>query len=215
MRNLSIGLLALATLLLACRLASAVTPPGEPERTAQPTRRVIKRLPSATPAAGLTMLEAWQRAEPEVKAWTPDAQLGGKWHCQGQLTENGRCNDWYGLVGSLSRQETGDLHVRNGEVEFEPLDTHNSVVEAVLSTAFVPEGFLDSPAVVQRARAWLAAEGLTEADIQDLTIQSDRNALASCELSSGTAVYILKTRQPAGQICLDPYSGSVVFYNLR
>ncbi len=214
MRKISSLIIIIALLLLSCRLASAVGPAGAPETTAAPTRTIIQ-LPAATPVEGLTMLEAWQRAEPEAQAWAPDAQLGGKWHCQGQLAEDGRCNGWAGFVGSLAQQEMAELHVRNDEVEFEPLDTHKSVVDAVLATAFVPADFLDSPAVMQRARAWLAAEGLNEAGIHNLGIQSDHNALTSCDLASGTAVYILKTRQPAGQICLDPYSGSVVYDNLR
>jgi hypothetical protein len=216
MKNVTISLVILAGLLLACKLTS-VMPAADAEEAAAPATRVIKRLPTATPAGGLTIQEAWQRAKPEAQAWAPDARLGVKWLCQGVLTEDGRCNGWSGLVGSTSRQEVAELDVTgNGEVEFEPIVTHPTVVEEVLVAPFTPEEFLDSPAIMQRARAWLAAEGLHEEKtrIEGLALKSHRDDLEYCELSSATAVYILQIRRPSGRLCLDPYSGSVIFNNM-
>jgi hypothetical protein len=216
MKKVTISLIALAGVLLACNLTSAVMPTADAREAASSTR-VIKQLPTATPVGGLTILEAWQRAKPQAQAWAPDARLGVKWFCQGVLTQEGRCNGWSGLVGSASHQAVAELDViRDGEVEFEPIVTHPSVVEEVLVAPFTPEEFLDSPAIMQRARAWLAAEGLHEEKtyIKGLALKSHRDSLEYCQLSSATAVYILETRRPSGKLCLDPYSGSVIFSNM-
>jgi hypothetical protein len=163
------------------------------------------------------MKEAWLKSKPEVRAWAADAQVGVNWECQGALTEDGYCNHWRGRVGSASRQEMGELRVTKGEVKFRPLDTHKNIVEEVLAAPFDPEEFLDSPAVVQRALAWLAAEGLIEerTRIEGISLRSHLNELEACGLSSGPAIYMLWTDNPSGRLCLDPYSGSVVFDDMR
>jgi len=115
------------------------------------------------------------------------------------------------------RQEAANLHIRKGEVEFEPINTHKNVIKSALDTPFDPEQFLDSPAVVQRAMAWMAAQGLAEekTHVDNIALRSERNELEACGLSSGAAVYMVWTYKPSGRLCLDPFSGSVIFDDLR
>jgi len=203
-------------LLISCRLMSPAEPTRIPASPAS-TPRPVKELPTPSSQTHLSMKEAWLMGKPEVLAWAADAQIGVEWECEGRLTEDGYCNNWRGLIGSEMRQEAAELRVRHGEVEFDPLNTHKNIIRDTLSAPFTPDEFLDSPAIVQRAMAWMAAQGLAEekTSIDGMSVKAHHSSLEACGLSSGTAVYVVWTDRPSGRLCLDPYSGSVIFDDLR
>jgi len=81
------------TFLLACRIFSN---PAIAEK--KPVVIPVARAASSTTAEGSTLLEAWQRAEPDIQKWASDAQPSGRFICQGTApSREGRCVEWNGM----------------------------------------------------------------------------------------------------------------------
>ncbi len=178
-----------------------------------------KQRPRPTPTSyeSLTMKEAWKLAEPEVKAWAPDARMGMVLKCEGVMDNNGRCNHWYGNLGSASQQEMAQLDIQGKGVTFEPVDGAMPVmVNPILDNAFDVEPLLDTPEAIERAMAWLEAEGLRQdrTRVRVLSLKSTSGALEACQVSSAP-IYRISFFYPDGQLCLDPYDGRITYTNFR
>src|SRR5512145_2464836 len=110
MRRISLTIAVL--LILACRLAGPVqeTPPaGEPVELKEGS-------PSTPPPpVGLTLREAWQAADPQVRAWAADARPSASWRCLGRLTESGHCNHWEGPMASVSKTDVAQIIITGAE----------------------------------------------------------------------------------------------------
>lgn len=193
-------------LTLACR-AGAWWPGGAasemPIATRPAAKVVIRRAVTPTPYDSLTLQEPWALAEPELKAWAADAVVGVRWECRGVLTPDGRCSSWGGHIVSARRQESGGVDVLGRRVKVQGAgDTIVVLVNAILNDP-IPVGDLpDSPAVVEVGRAWLAAQGLPEAQVTGFVVSTGRR-VDSCGVETAEPVFVLRVKGPEGLICLD------------
>lgn len=204
----SLILTILTIVLLACRLLGSKAIPIQEVHSQQPV------LPTATPVSpGMTVQEAWEKARPEILKWAADASPSDELICEGRLTQDGRCTEWYGLVGSTSKQEAVSVKIEPDQVELKS----TAAVGRALTAPFTLEGLKDSSAIAQQAMAWLEEQGLKESktELRNMALFASANALRNCGNASGPVVYQVSVAHPDGRICLEPFKGQVTYSSLQ
>lgn len=191
--------------LLACRLgapAQETTPAGE--RVELPAGSQS----TPTPPSGLTLRQAWQVAEPQVRAWAVDAQPSQSWRCLGRLSEAGICNHWEGTMASAAQTDVAQVITTDAtKVEVRP--SHSAQAgRPALEAAFSPEGIIDSPQILQTAWTWLEEQGLkeTNSQVRNLALAAGPAQAQGC---GETPHYSVAFDRPGGWLCLDAYTGQV------
>jgi hypothetical protein len=194
-------LLVISCLLLACGLLSPAT-----ENPSTPTSAPITEL-TATPVDGASLLEAWQVAGPAIEPWADDAQMSEECACQGVLTPEGRCNEWYAVLVSAKQGKVAELVVAPGRAA--SVSPVSAPLERYREAAFSPDGVLDSPEAVRAAWDWLRAKNLQERDtrLSGLALRSGPGAANLCGISPA---YQVTFTAPQGSVCLDPATARVV-----
>ncbi len=202
MRRISLTILVLLS--LACRLAGPVATPlaGEPAE--------LKEGSQATPPppAGLTLREAWQAADPQVRAWATDARPSASWRCLGRLTEDGRCNHWEGPMASVSKTDVAQVIVTGAEkVAVRPANSAMAGRPAI-TAAFAADGVIDSSQALATAWTWLEEKGLKQAKsrLRGLYLAAGPTFAQDC---GEPPHYQVAFDQPSGSVCLDAYSGQI------
>jgi hypothetical protein len=163
--------------------------------------------PTATPVDGASLLEAWQVAGPAIEPWADDAQMSEEFVCQGVLTPEGRCNQWYGVLVSAKRGKVAELMVAPGQAA--SLSPVSAPLERYREAAFSPDGVLDSPEAVRAAWNWLRAKNLQERDTR-LTGLALRAGLGAANLCGISPAYQVTFTAPQGSVCIDPATARVV-----
>lgn len=183
---------------LACWLGS------EPVQTFTPVAPLPTPLPETE---GATLREAWQLAGPTVQAWATDAQMSQEFVCQGVLTPDGYCNQWYGVLASAAHEKVAELVIApDRAVSISPV---NTPIGRYLDNAFDSDGIIDSSQAAQQAWAWLEAQELKREDtrLRGLALRVNPGIAAECGRSPA---YDISFFSPQGHLCLDPYSGQIL-----
>lgn len=204
MRKISLTIIIL--FILACRLGTSAQ---ETTPVAEKVDLNVGSQPTPDPSAGLTLVEAWQAAEPQVRAWAADAQPSASWSCIGQLTETGRCNHWEGPMASVAKTDVAQIIITGAEkVDVRPSNSAMAGRPAI-SAAFSAEGIVDSPQVVQMAWHWLEEKELRQAKsrLRGLALAAGPTFAQGC---GEKPHYQVGFDRPQGSICLDAYSGQVI-----
>jgi hypothetical protein len=193
--------LAISCLLLACGLLSPAT-----ESPPTLTHASITE-PTTTPVDGASLLEAWQVALAVIEPWADDAQMSEEFACQGVLTSEGRCNEWYAVLVSAKQGKVAELVVAPGRAA--SVSPVSAPLERYREAAFSPDGMLDSPEAVRAAWDWLGAKNLQERDTR-LTGLALRAGLGAANLCGISPAYQVTFTAPQGSVCLDPATARVV-----
>jgi len=194
-------------LILACSIFGSDDPTAPQEKAAAATTA-----PPTVSPEGFTLLEAWQRAEPGLQKWASDAQPSGRFICQGTApSREGRCVEWNGMAGSLSKSELARVHVLRSEVEVLPSGARTTTLEV-----FPLEGFRDSPEVAATTWDWLKGQSLVKENTRLERLGVDATAAAVKECGGGApAFYLVVIDNPDGLVCVNPYTGQVSHTKFR
>lgn len=191
-------------LILACAIFGGDEPTPQKKAAATTASTVL-------PPEGFTLLEAWQRAEPDIQKWASDAQPSGRFICQSVPSKDGRCLEWNGMAGSLSKSELARVHVLRSESKVLPSGARTTSLEV-----FPLEGFKDSPEITAVIWKWLEAKGLTKDGTRLERLGADATAAAVKECGGGSpAFYLAVIDNPDGMICVHPYTGQVTHDKFR
>ncbi len=114
----------------------------------------------------------------------------------------------------MSDELPGVAGVRTSRTEAKYFSPGNSeeVWQQYKSSAFPPEGIIDSPQAVQTAWDWLERQGLKQAGsrVDGLALFAGPLYAQTCGEAPAWQIVF---KVPSGHLCLDAYSGQVIFNN--
>lgn len=195
-----------ALVFMACSLLSRTTPPpsaGGAQNETVRSERITPTLPSV-----LSLHQAWAMAWPDVEAWAADARPTQKWSCSGRLQADGACNQWQGMVASADQIDVANIIVSGTGVKVQP-SRSEIVGKPAVTAAFSKEGIIDSSQVAQAGWDWLKSQNLwtDHTLLRDLNLRSGPGSVECGEKPA----YMVSFDSPPGQLCLDAYTGAVIY----